>query len=488
MKVEAPKKARSLSHVVLGAGPAGLVTARELSRHGVPVVVLEKSQVVGGLARTEVRDGFRFDLGGHRFFTKKPELNDYLTEVLGDELVDVTRKSHVFFDGKKYRYPLEPINVLWGMGMADVAFALADFGRAQLSAHLLPHKVETFEDWVIWKFGRTLYERFFRSYTEKVWGIPCNTLSAEWASQRIRQFDLGQAVLAGLGLQRRDKHTTLVERFRYPRTGYGRIAERLAQDCRRYGAQLLLGQQIVSLRHNGRRIVAAQVADGRTYPVHTVTSSIPWSALCRLLQPQPPEAVLQAAGRLCFRDLIIVHVRLNAERVTDDTWSYIQDAQCRIGRIHEPKNWSTEMVDSPNHTSLVCELFCTRGDVLWRSTDAELGEIVVSELADTLHVIPKNIVLGWDVVRVGYAYPVLYAGYESVFDQVRGYFEAFENLHLVGRSGMYRYHNVDHVLETGILAARNILAGTRTFDVFRVNADSSYHEDIATTDPLELGA
>lgn len=197
---------------------------------------------------------------------------------------------------------------------------------------------------------------------------------------------------------------------------------------------------------------------------------------------------MQAAERLYFRDLIIVHVRIDMPGVTDDTWSYIQDAQCRIGRVHEPKNWSSEMVDSPNHTSLVCELFCTRGDVLWRSSDAELGYIVVEELSEVLRIVPKNRVMAWDVVRVGFAYPVLYAGYESVFQQLREYFEQFENLHLVGRSGMYRYHNVDHVLETGILAAKNIIGGKRAFDVFRVNADPSYHEDIAHTDPLEIGA
>jgi protoporphyrinogen oxidase len=475
---------------ILGGGPAGLATGVELKNLGIPATVFERAPAVGGLSRTEFRAGYRFDLGGHRFFTKKPELNAFLTDVLGDELLDVERVSHIYFQGKRFDYPLAAGNVLRNLHWWTILRAVFDFVYGQIRHRLRPRPLRTFEDWVSLKFGRTLFELFFRSYTEKVWGVSCQDISAEWAAQRIKGFDLKGAVLNALKPSSSNKHTTLVEQFRYPRLGYGRISHRMAEAIEAGGGTISCKSTVRKVHHGQQKITGLEIEqDGavQTHAPSNVVSSIPLTVLCQLMEPPAPTEVLDAAKQLRFRSLIVIHVRVARERVTQDTWAYIQETQCKMGRIHEPKNWSDAMVDEPGHTSIVCEFFCAMGDELWVSSDEELEALAIDELSRILKLIDPSEVAGVDVVRVGGAYPVFFMGYEEPFETVRNYLEGFSNLQLVGRGGMYRYHNVDHVIETGVLAARNLAAGKRIHDVFEVNADDSYHEVVDDEDEIRVG-
>jgi len=477
--------------VILGGGPAGLATGVELKNLGIPATVFERAPGVGGLSRTECRDGYRFDLGGHRFFTKKPELNAFLTDVLGDELLEVDRVSHIYFQGKSFDYPLAAGNVLRNLPLWTIFRAGFDFVLGQVMHKIRPKPLRTFEDWVSLKFGRTLFELFFRSYTEKVWGVSCQDISAEWAAQRIKGFDFKGAVISALKPSSSKNHTTLIERFRYPRLGYGRISDRMAEAIDAGGGTISCDSKVTKVRHESGMIRGVDIERNgsmESYSPSNVVSSIPLTVLCQLMDPPAPPEVLEAASRLRFRSLIVIHVRVARERVTGDTWAYIQETQCQMGRIHEPKNWSVEMVDEPGHSSIVCEFFCAMGDALWTSSDEELRSLAVDELSRILKLIDPSEVVDVDIVRVGGAYPVFFMGYEEPFETVRTYLEGFKNLQLVGRGGMYRYHNVDHVIETGMLAARNLAAGERVHDVFEVNADDSYHEVVDDQDEIRVGA
>jgi len=460
--------------VVIGAGPAGLTAALDLTRCGVPTIVFDRDLQVGGLAKTVVYKGFRFDIGGHRFFTKIAAVRDLWRELLGDDLLRRPRLSRIYYGGRFYDYPLKAANVLANLGPLTSAAVIASYLRA-CARPIDPER--SFEDWICNRFGRRLFEMFFKSYTEKVWGIPCGEIGAEWAAQRIKGLSLRTAVQGMLGGNRTGRIKTLVHEFDYPRLGPGMMWEACRDRVESGGGRVTLGAPVVEIRHDGSRVTAVVVrvrGDCRVQPAAHVISTMPVRHLVGRMTPAPPRAVRDAGDRLKYRDFLTVALVVDQAGVFPDTWIYVHDPSVRVARVQNFKNWSPDMVPDPRFTCLGLEYFCSRGDDLWAMDDAALVALATREIAGLGLVAADRIVDG-TVLRVHKAYPVYDEGYREALDLVREWLQKFANLQLVGRNGMHKYNNQDHSMLTARLAVRNLF-GER-HDLWAVNADEAYHEE-----------
>jgi protoporphyrinogen oxidase len=470
--------------VIMGAGPAGLTAAYELMKHEVPITVIEKDpSYVGGLARTVEYKGYRFDIGGHRFFSKNQEVEDLWSEILGPEMLTRGRLSRIYYRGRFFAYPLKAANALWNLGLVETIRCLASYARARVFPIANPR---SFEDWVRNQFGWRLYTIFFKTYTEKVWGISTTELSADWAAQRIKSLDMWLVVKSALLPHRKpsdrdDIVTTLIDSFRYPRFGPGQMWERVAEISREKGRPVMFGQAVDRIKHDRGRVraVVTRTASGETTE-HAGTdfvSSIPIRQLIDRLDPPAPDAVQKAANSLSYRDFISVALMIDRADVFPDNWIYIHDPSVRVGRIQNFKNWSPAMVPDQAKTCLGLEYFCFEGDGLWTSDDATLVKLATNELAQ-LGVCSPGQVFDGVVVRQPKAYPVYDDAYQTHVDVVREYLRSqLSNLHLVGRNGMHKYNNQDHSMMTALLVARNIATGA-SYDPWKVNAEAVYHEDV----------
>ena len=438
--------------LILGGGLAGLAAAWSLTQAGRRVQVLESGDAVGGLARTVSRDGFRFDLGGHRFFTHDERVDRFVRELLGNELVTVPRASRIYLGGKWIEYPLRPLGALTGLGLRSSAQILFGYARASLARRLRPAPLVSLEDWVVAHFGRPLFELYFRDYSEKVWGIGCSDISAEWMAQRVQGLSLGAAIRHALS-RRGSALPTLVDRFLYPRLGIGSIAERLRAAIAQSN-QIATGTRVVRLHHDGRRIERVTVRRGGQeleLRSDAFLSTIPITQVIQALSPHAPVEVRAAAARLRYRDLVIVAVMLERERATDQTWIYFPGKDIPFGRLHEPTNWSAAMAP-PGRTLLVTERFCFRGDAGWNAADAELVETTAHHL-EKLGFIRRREVCDGMVVRIPAAYPLFEVGYQERSRILCDYLERFENLQVAGRGGLFRYYNMDQAIASGLAAA-----------------------------------
>ncbi len=463
---------------VVGAGPAGLSAAYVLSQSHVSTAVLEASSQVGGISRTVVRDGFRFDIGGHRFFTKDDEIDRFFRDLLGDEIIWVNRTSRIFYRGKYFDYPLKPANALFGMGIGTTAKCLLDYGSLKVKNIFRQPEIISLEDWVSNEFGHELFKLFFKNYTEKVWGIDCSRICAEWAAQRIKGLSLRVAVKEALFPSKNGKVKTLIDKFMYPRLGIGRISERLAEDVVALGNEVRTGSRVVAVNHEKGVVTSVDVEapQGRyTLPLKSLCSSMPLTELVLAMKPEAPAEVTRAARSLRYRDLITVNLMVDKPRVTDDTWIYIHDPTITLGRIHEPRNWSPEMAP-PGKSSLVVEYFCFQDREIWNMSDQTLIDLTIKELDRRLGFLKQDQVSDAFVIRVPKAYPMYELGYEEPLRKVVDYVGSFSNLETVGRYGTYKYNNMDHSIKTGILAARNLL-GEAQHNVFDVNRAREYHEE-----------
>jgi protoporphyrinogen oxidase len=443
--------------VVLGGGLTGLAAGCVLTRAGRRVRVFEKDAVVGGLSRTVEKDGFRFDLGGHRFFTKDEKLNSFVQELMGDELISVSRTSKIYMGEKYFDYPLRPLNAVFGLGIGTTAKILADYGREKVRGLLKKTEPVSLEDWVVGNFGRTMFNIYFREYSEKVWGLDCSRISAEWVERRIQGLSLAKAVKNAVFRAGNRDVPTLVDSFTYPRLGIGRMSDRLREEIEG-GNEVFTDTRVERISRSGFTVQSVEVKNGAGREVvrgEEFISSLPLPHLVRMLHPPPPSAVLEAAVRLRFRDLVVVAVMVDRKRVTDLTWIYIPERHIPFGRIHEPTNWSEEMAPA-GKTAVVTEYFSFRGDGTWKTDDRKLIDLTVEHLED-LGFISKREVLGGVVVRVPGAYPLFDVGYKEACGEVCDYLDRFDNLHLAGRSGMFRYYNMDHAIESGIRTAEKIL-------------------------------
>jgi protoporphyrinogen oxidase len=466
--------------VIMGAGPGGLCAAYVLTKAGLPAVVFEKAPFVGGLARTIRRSTpvgeFKFDIGGHRWFTKNDELNDLFREVVADELLWVNRISRIYFDGSYVDYPLKIANALTAIGPATAARAMYDYVRTRIDQRVSPRPVASMEDAYIDQFGPTLYRLFFQRYSEKVWGLPCSQMSGDWVAQRSKGMSLITAVKDAI-IPSNGKVVSLIDNFMYPRNGFGRLSERMADAIVAGGNSVQLNAGVERVHRDGNRVTAITVggADGQErIQGDEFVSSIPVTYLVQIMDPPAPPEVVKAASALTFRNIITVNLMLRRRQVTPDTWLYVHDRNILFGRLHEPKNWSPAMVPGDDYTSIVAEYFCSFGDEIWQMSDQQLVERTVRHLVEDLRFIAPQEVLGGFAVRAPRAYPSYVLGYEAPLKTVKDFIAGFENLQIIGRYGTFRYNNTDHSIETGLLAAKNILGETHDLD--RVNAEQEYHE------------
>ena len=456
--VETPCEPHSMRHddgaVVLGGGLAGLSAAHAFASEGVSPLVFEADDTVGGLSKTIVRGGFRFDLGGHRFHTRDKAVEDLVRQLMGDELLHVGRKSQIYMNGRFFDYPLKPLNSLSGLGIPTVARIVADYIVERVKGMFQPDPGDSLEDWVVRNFGRKMFDIYFKVYSEKVWGIPCDRISRSWVERRIEGLSLATAIKNAFSSAVGRDLPTLIENFLYPALGIGRISDRFAEEINRTG-HVHTGSPVRKITHDGKRItsvlagpegVLMEVAAGR------YVSTIPLTALASMMDPAPPEGVLAAASSLGYRDLVIAAVAVDKPVVTDLSWVYIPDKDIPFGRIHEPKVWSPAMAPE-GKTLLVVEFFCFKGDVLWNSTDEQIMEHSRVGLRKLGFAEPEEVSEGW-VLRIPGAYPLFEIGYEEHVKIVMDYFSSFENLFIAGRSGKFSYLNMDHAIASGMEAAK----------------------------------
>jgi protoporphyrinogen oxidase len=461
--------------VVVGAGPAGLTAAYDAVQAGWKVTVLERDPVyVGGISRTVEKGGYRFDIGGHRFFSKSSEVTQWWRERLPDDFIQVRRMSRIFYRGRFFDYPLKPWNALRNLGVITSVACIASYGWSRL----FPRKPETsFEDWVSNRFGRRLFSIFFKTYTEKVWGIPTSELSADWAAQRIKGLSLLSAVLAALkGKPRKGAATikTLIDTFSYPRLGPGQMWERTAALVRDKGSEVRMGRFVGRIRHEAGKVVSLETTDGELHEGSAYIVSMPLQETVLALDPPAPPDVCAAAKALRYRDFLTVALVVEGANPFPDNWIYIHDPGVKMGRIQNFRNWSESMIGRPGTTCLGLEYFCFEGDSLWTSSDAELVALGTRELVALGFARPEQVAEG-TVVRVEKAYPVYDPGYRENVETIRRHLATLCNLQVVGRNGMHKYNNQDHSMMTAMLAVRNLEGAS--FNLWKVNADAEYHEE-----------
>lgn len=483
--------------LVVGAGPAGLTAALELGKLGRKAVVFEADDIVGGISRSVEFQGCRLDIGGHRFFTKVREVEALWHEILGDDLLVRERMSRIFYRDTFFDYPLKPTNALRGLGVVEAMRVVLSY----LHSQLFPIADErTFDAWVSNRFGRRLFEIFFETYTEKVWGMPCSEISAAWAAQRIKNLNLLTAVKnaflgAGRGSGGDEVVTSLIERFLYPRLGPGMMWERCRELAAGHGIETHLNSRVVTVRHDAGRVVSVDVAgpdlegagsEGRTRtePCTSLISSMPITALVHAMDPPAPAEVRAAADGLRYRDFLIIGLLVDREHLFPDNWIYVHSPDVRVGRVQSFKNWSPEMVADPSKSFVGLEYFVNEGDDLWSLPDDKLVEMGGVE-GQRIGLFDKADVEAGTVVRMPKAYPVYDDDYERHLETIRTWLGGFENLQTIGRNGQHRYNNQDHSMVAGLYAARNV--GGADLDLWSINVEQEYHEEVEQSENSKSG-
>jgi protoporphyrinogen oxidase len=469
----------SQTTLVLGGGPAGLTAGYLLGRAGRDVVVLEADDQVGGLAKTVERDGYRFDLGGHRFFTKAIEVDTLWHEILGEEFLLRPRMSRIYWNNRFLDYPLRGPDVIRKLGPIELTRCMASYLRAVVRRNKVD---ESLEDWVSNRFGRRLFELFFKSYTEKVWGVPTSEIRAEWAAQRIKGLSFFSAAKAAFFGNKDNKVKSLISEFNYPRFGPGQMWDAMTTAIETEGGEVRLEAPVTRIELAGGRVVEVE-AGGDSYSLpDMVISSLPLRAVVEMASPPPPAEVVDAARGLRYRDFLSVALVVDGEDLFPDNWIYIHEPAVRVGRIQNFRSWSPWLVPDPDKACVGLEYFCFEGDDLWTMSDGALVELASREL-EQLRLAPRSKVERGFAIRVPKAYPIYDADYAERVATIRGWLDGIENLQQVGRNGLHRYNNSDHSMLTAMRAVDNLLTGAH-HDIWEVNAESVYHEtDVADEHP-----
>lgn len=464
---------------VIGGGPAGLTAAYLLAKAGQDVTVFEADpQYVGGISRTEVYKGYHFDIGGHRFFSKSQEVEDFWSEILEADMLVRPRSSRVYYAKKFFAYPLVAVEALKKLGIAESALCMFSYMQAKLFPVKDP---KNFEDWVSNEFGKRLYNIFFKTYTEKVWGISCREISADWAAQRIKGLSMASAIKNAIFHNKsKDKDKvikTLIDSFRYPRKGPGMMWEVCAKKTQAFGGEVKMGAEVTKINYNGNTW-DINLKDGTTYTgFDHVISSAPMRELVAAISPAPPAEVMLSANKLSYRDFITVVLILKDKHIFSDNWIYIHDPSVKVGRIQNFKSWSPEMIPDQGMACYGLEYFCFDTDGLWNTPDAQLIALGKKEIEQVGLAQGLDVVDGY-VVRQKKAYPVYDQYYKQYVEVIKNGLKQYPGLHLVGRNGMHKYNNQDHSMMTAMLAVKNILAGKELFNLWQVNEDAEYHETI----------
>jgi protoporphyrinogen oxidase len=469
---------------IIGAGPAGLTAGYLLTKAKHQVTVFESDpEYVGGISRTAKYKGYHFDIGGHRFFSKSREVEDFWTEILPNDMLERPRSSRIFYRGKFFSYPLKAFEALMRLGIFESILCVLSYAKARMFPIQNP---KDFQSWVSNQFGFRLFRIFFKTYTEKVWGMKCTEISADWAAQRIKGLSLGSAVWNAIVPKSKPKDRTqviktLIDSFRYPRKGPGMMWEVCAQKMVKQGGTLHMGQKVIGCTFQPDKktwILKAQDDQGNIneFEFDDVISSAPMRDLAQAITPKMSPAALQAAKNLKYRDFLTVVLILPDQKIFDDNWIYIHDPGVKVGRIQNFKSWSPEMVADPNNNCYGLEYFCFEGDDLWSARDEDLIALAKREI-EKIGLAKGTDVLDGCVVRQPKAYPVYDDDYAKNVDVLAQELDqSYPGIHLVGRNGMHKYNNQDHAMMTAMLCVENIISGRKLYDLWKVNQDAEYHE------------
>lgn len=469
---------------IIGAGPAGLTAGYLLAKEQVPVTVLEADpEYVGGIARTVTYKGYCFDIGGHRFFSKAQEVEALWSEILPDDMLDRPRSSRIFYRKQFFSYPLKAFESLRKLGLVESFLCVLSYVKARFFPIKNP---KSFSDWVTNHFGKRLFSIFFKTYTEKVWGMRCEDISADWAAQRIKGLSLFSAVMTALLPKNKSKNKkvikTLIDTFRYPRKGPGMMWEACAGKINAFGGEVKLGTYVHSCQYDVAskmwQVIYRDVSGNEKIlnASHVISSAPLRDIVTNYLSPVLSQKTIQAAKQLQYRDFLIVVLIVRDKNLIPDNWIYVHDANVDVARIQNFKSWSPEMVPQAGMCSYGMEYFCFKDDKLWNLSDTELLRKAIKEIVH-LGLAKQTDIMDGCVVRQEKAYPVYDNAYQQNVEIIHQELtEKFPTLHLVGRNGMHKYNNQDHAMMTAMLTVRNILNGKRDFDVWQVNQDAEYHE------------
>lgn len=463
--------------LILGAGPAGLAAASELTKNKIYPVLIDKDKQVGGLSKTIEKNGYYFDLGGHRFFTKIPEVNQLWHETLRDDFLERPRLSRIYYQNKFFDYPIKLQNALKNLGLVESFKCLISYIRAQISPS---REEDTFDKWISNRFGKRLYQHFFKSYTEKLWGIPCQQIQAEFAAQRIKNLSLWGAIKNALPFAKKGNIKTLIDKFHYPKYGPGMMYETMAKNIQEKGAEIRLKYKVEKIYSNNGRIksVLLKKEDKEILlEADYFLSSIPITELIKKIKPKAPQNVIQAASNLTYRSFVTVNIIYQEKNKLKDTWLYIHSPEVKLGRVQIFNNWSPYLVKNKKYTSLGLEYFCTEGDEIWKMDKNKLAELADIEIKKIGLIEKKAKISQINYGRYAKAYPTYDSSYEKNLAIIKKYLLQFKNLQPIGRYGLFRYNNMDHSIMTGIIAARNIISGKKKYDAWKVNQDQEYHEE-----------
>jgi protoporphyrinogen oxidase/putative flippase GtrA len=462
---------------ILGAGPAGLAAAYTLVQQGQTVVVVEREDQVGGLAKSIEYQGFILDYGPHRFYTKLTPVLKLWDEVLGSEQVTVKRLTRIYYGRKYFNYPLKAAEALAALGMVETVRILSSYLQSRLFPNRNP---KNFSEWVTARFGSRLFEIFFEAYTEKLWGIPCAEISADWAAQRIKGLSLLKAIRSAI-LGNDGKVKTLIDQFQFPRLGSGQLYDKISDHLQAQGQLILLNTEVVRLHHQDQKVTDITLRNCVTGEECTtscggVISSVPINHLLgQMISPQPQRSTLAAAASLKFRNTILVYLIVEGNQLFPDNWLYINEPSVQVGRVTNFANWSPEMLPNQQQTPLCCEYWCNFGDPLWEQSEAAMMQMAEQELR-RIGLLQDQPVSGGFIVRLPRTYPVYTGNYQAALTEIQAYLQQFQNLQLVGRYGAFKYNNQDHSLLMGIMAAENVLTPGK-HDLWAVNSDSEYVEE-----------
>ena len=441
------------SVAVLGAGITGLTAAYFLQQQGLSPIVIERDKQVGGLAKTIDYKGFKFDLGGHRFLTSNAELEQFVKNLLNNRYLIVNRTSNIYLNNRYIKYPLEPLDAFRKVGIKQSLSFLQDYVLQKYKADdSVPRSLE---DWVIQRFGKSLYEVFFKGYSEKVWGMDCTRIDSDWIAQRIQNLSLAKAIKSAIIKRTKKQYATLTDKFLYPAEGIGAITDNLCNRINASGMQL--EASVERICHENNKITSIEYQyQGQRYKVapEHIISTIPLSVLVKCLDPPPPAHILKAANSLRSRDLVLVTLMLNRDQVSKDSWVYFPEKSIPFGRIHEPRNWSHRLAPK-GKTAVVTEHFCFRGDETWSSSDAQLVQRTVDSMTK-LGFMNQGDLLEGVVMRIGNAYPLFEIGYLEHCETLCRYLANFKNLNLAGRTGAFRYYNMDQAMLSGVEAVEQL--------------------------------
>ena len=470
--------------IIIGAGPAGLTAAWEFSKHKIQTIILEGDSETGGISRTVDRNGWKFDIGGHRFFTKVEEVYEIWDEMLDkDDFIMRPRMSRIYYNGKFFDYPLKASNALFNLGILEALRCVFSY----IYIRIFPIKeINNFETWVASRFGWRLYNIFFKTYTEKVWGVPADTIGAEWASQRIKNLSLGKAITNAL-LPKKNSEiiTTLIDEFKYPKFGPGMMWDSASTRLKKKGHEIIFNskvEKIIKLENSGYEVVTQ---DGSVYSCDAVFSSMPLAHLPDTLDPKPSKEVIEAGKNLKFRDFLTVALVVDKKFAFPDNWIYIHEPHVRVGRVQNYGSWSPYLVKE-GKTCLGLEYFVTKDDELWSSTNEELIELAISEL-EKLKLIEHGSAEEGYVVRMPKAYPVYDLNYKENIEQIKNWLlEEHPNLYPMGRNGMHRYNNQDHSMMSAVKSVRNFVLNEKN-NIWGINVDDGYHEEgvVERTVPIQ---